>query len=682
MRILLTALAFLTGLHGVLAAPQKPAQQTPPVFKSSVDLVQVDVSVLDRTGQPVEGLSAGDFTLLENGAAQEIAAFAAIRVPAPETGSAAWLRNVTPDVRANSIGEGRLFALVIDDATMPFDLRTLANVRRIARQVIDRMGPGDLVAVIYTRDSRRSVDFTNDRLRLLAGVEALATGTAYTDPQTDNWSYFSSVRTLGRVSSYLARVPQRRKALIYVSTGVPVNYETLANFTPLSASRVTGMGEEAMSEELAQNLMELVESRPQEAYGSALEDAFVRAQHGNVNIYSIDPAGLGGLQAFLEKRSTIQQADRMTRAPAGTTVRANPLDAYHTARLSRDFLRTVAENSGGRAILETNDLDAGVAQIFRENSSYYLLGYRSTRDPGDRRIRKVDVQVRRPNATAHTRNAYFDPRTRPRRTDLTPELQLASALSGVVALSDLPIQVMAVPFAGPDRKTALLAVAVGIHHPVPGDVGARVQEKLQLQATALTARGESKASAGEVAQLQFRSGVGEDAQYEVLTKLMLAPGRYQLRVAAQSALLGRNGSVYIDVDVPDFSGNAIQLSGVILSADPTWRLAAAEGLADLLPVPPTTVREFDATTSVRAFARVYDRAREPAIVRATITDEQGAIVFGRETALDAARLTPEGASDYQINLPIASLKPGRYLLTLEAAAKQKTSSRQVRFSVK
>ncbi len=682
MRISLTALAFLAGLQGLVAAPQKPAPQTPPVFKSSVDLVQVDVSVLDRGGRPVEGLTAADFTLLEDGTARDIAAFAAIRVPAPETGSAAWLRDVPADVRSNSLGDGRLFALVIDDATMPFDLRTLSNVRRIARQVIDRMGAGDLVAVIYTRDSTRSIDFTSDRVRLLANVDTLATGAAYTDPQTDSWSYFSSVRTLAQVSSYLARVPQRRKALIYVSTGVPVNYETVANFVPLSASRLTGMGEEAMSEELVQNLMEFVESRPQDAYGSAMEDAFVRAQHGNVNIYSIDPAGLGGLQAYLEKRATMQMADRTSRAGNMTPIRPNPLDAYHAARMSRDYLRTVAENSGGRAILETNDVDAGVAQIFRENSSYYLIGYRSTREPGDRRIRKVDVQVRRPDATAHTRNAYFDPRTRPRRSDLTPELQLASALSGVVALSDLSMQATAVPFAGPDRKTTLVALAIGIHHPVPGDVGARVEETLQLQATALTARGEKKATAGETARLAFRSGVGEDAQYEVLTKLNLPPGRYQLRVAAQSALLGRNGSVYIDLDVPDFSGNGMQLSGVLMSSDPAWRLATAEGLANLLPVPPTTVREFDNTTSVTAFARVYDRAREPAVVRATITDAEGATVFGRETAVDAARFTPQGAADYQIKLPISSLRTGRYLLTIEAVGKSKPVSRQVRLAVK
>ena len=680
MRISLTALAFLAGLQGLLAAPQKPAPQAPPVFKSSVDLVQVDVSVLDRSGRPVEGLTAADFTLLEDGTPRDIAAFTSIRVPAPETGSAPWLRDVPPDVRTNALGEGRLFAVVIDDATMPFDLRTLSNVRKIAREVINRMGPGDLVAVIYTRDSRRSIDFTNDRLRLLASVDALAAGPAYSDPQTDNWSYFSSVWTLGQVSSHLARVPQRRKALIYVSTGVPVNYETVANFTPLSSARVTGMGEEAMSEQLVQNVMEFVESRPQEAYGTAMEDAFVRAQHGNVNIYSIDPAGLGGLQAYLEKRTTAQQADRATRAGGMTPARTNPLDAYQAARLSRDYLRTVAENSGGRAILETNDLEAGVAQIFRENSSYYLLGYQSTREPGDRRIRRVDVQVRRPDATAHTRNAYFDPRTR-RRLELTPSLQLANALSGVVGLSDLPLQVATAAFAGPDRKNALVAITVGIHHPVPGDVGARVQESLQLQATALTARGEAKATKGEVVTLALRSGVGEDAHYEVLTALSLPPGRYQVRVAAQSSLLDRNGSVYTEVDVPDFNSNLTQLSGVIVSADPTWRLIPAEGLERMLPVPATTARAYDATTAVTAFARIYNRARDPIAIRATITDQEGAAVFGRETPFAAGEFSPQGVADFRMVVPVSSLRPGRYLLTLEAVGKQKTAARQVRFSV-
>ena len=62
----------------------------------------------------------------------------------------------------------------------------------------------------------------------------------------------------------------------------------------------------------------------------------------------------------------------------------------------------MSNNSGGRAILDKNDLGTAVAGIFRENSSYYLIGYRSTRPQEDREVRRVDVRVDRPGATART----------------------------------------------------------------------------------------------------------------------------------------------------------------------------------------------------------------------------------------------------------------------------------------
>jgi VWFA-related protein len=678
--LLAASIALLAVPADPAGTDQNPPQQAPPVFKTVVDLVQVDVSVLDNAGRPVKGLAAPDFTILENGAPQAVAAFVAIHVPDPDAGAAAWLRGVAPDVRSNTLGDGRLFALVIDDATMPFEVRTLANVRRIAQDVINRLGPDDLAAVIYTKNSQRSIDFTNDRARLLASVEAAAASSAYTDPQTDNWSYFSSVRTLGQVSAYLGTVPQRRKALIYVSTGVPVDPETVANVTVLSPKRLESNVEESTSEDLAQNMFELVESRPQDAYGRAMQDAFVRAQHGNVNIYAIDPAGLGGLQAYLERRTTAQEQDRRTRAVT-TPVRSNPLDAYQRARLSRDFLQTVAVNSGGRAFFDTNDVDAGVAQIFRENSSYYLLGYRSAREPGDKRMRKVEVRIQRPGATAVTRNAYFDPRARP-KADLPPPFQIANALSGVLPAPDLALQAVAAAFAGPDRKSAVVAVAVGVQHAVPGDVGGRVQETLRLEAAALTPRGQTKGASSQVAQLKFRSGVGEDARYEVLTRLTLPPGQYQLRIAAHSEALQRNGSVYLDLDVPDFSSGATQLSGIVLNAQPAWTTAPPGALADLLPVTPTTVREFEAGTAVVAFARVYDHSRRGATVEARITDEHDAVVFRHRESIAADRFSSQDAAEYNLTLPIATLKPGRYLLTLEPAPGVKSAARHVRFAVK
>ncbi len=291
--------------------------------------------------------------------------------------------------------------------------------------------------------------------------------------------------------------------------------------------------------------------------------------------------------------------------------------------------------------------------------------------------------MRRAGTTAHTRNAYFDPRTRARPAARPVPSQLADALAGVLPAPDVALQASAAPFASPGRKTTTLAIAVGVRHAAPGDVGARVSETLLLEATALTPRGESRASSTQSAHVVFRSGTGEEARYEILTRLELGAGRYQIRLAAHSAALDKNGSVYLDVDVPDFAKEPLQMSGVVLSAEPGWPAAPADALADLLPVVPTAVREFGAGDTVRVFARVYDRLRGSAVtVLGRITDERGAVVFRRDEPLAADRFTADGAADYRLDLPLATLKPGRYVLTLETSAGARTVARHVRFAVK
>ena len=160
-----------------------------------------------------------------------------------------------------------------------------------------------------------------------------------------------------------------------------------------------GPGTSMADHDLALDLVDSLRDteRVQSRYAYGLRDALVRAQHGNVNIYSIDPGGLGGLQFFLQNRTS-----------AGAPVEP-PVASMQKASLHREYLKTVANNSGGRAIVDTNDLAGAVAGIFRENNAYYLLGYRSVRDSGDRRVRQVEVQVNRRHVTAQSRNAYYDP---------------------------------------------------------------------------------------------------------------------------------------------------------------------------------------------------------------------------------------------------------------------------------
>jgi hypothetical protein len=114
-RAICQALGVLVGLSAVLRGQDPQAPQT--IFRARVDLIQVDVSVLDRDRRPVSGLTVGDFTLMEDGRPRPIVSFTAVHVPppAPATG---WVAEIAPDVTTNTHPPGRLIVIAIDDAAI------------------------------------------------------------------------------------------------------------------------------------------------------------------------------------------------------------------------------------------------------------------------------------------------------------------------------------------------------------------------------------------------------------------------------------------------------------------------------------------------------------------------------------------------------------------------------------
>src|SRR5215208_8235619 len=95
---------------------QAPASDQIPTFRSGIDVVQMDVSVLDKDHRPVRGLTAADFTIIERGQPQPIVAFTAIDVPPPLERQAGWMRDAPRDVVSNALDNRRLVTIVMDDA--------------------------------------------------------------------------------------------------------------------------------------------------------------------------------------------------------------------------------------------------------------------------------------------------------------------------------------------------------------------------------------------------------------------------------------------------------------------------------------------------------------------------------------------------------------------------------------
>src|SRR5262245_36432047 len=131
-----------------VAATQSAAPQT--TFRAGVDLVQVDVSVLDKNRRPVRGLTVSDFTLLDEGKPRPIVAFSAVDLPEkPDVTLAPWTRDVPADVSTNSLPEEGRLVVILMDRTIP-DGQPTQMARNIAKAAVRELGAGDLAAVVYT----------------------------------------------------------------------------------------------------------------------------------------------------------------------------------------------------------------------------------------------------------------------------------------------------------------------------------------------------------------------------------------------------------------------------------------------------------------------------------------------------------------------------------------------------
>ena len=134
----IVALFIATAPTTAQRPPTSPPQQTP-TFRSSVDLVRLDVSVFDNQRRPVQGLAANDFTILENGVPQEIVVFDPVELPNETKRLTAWEDDVVPDVDSNERSDGRLWVLMLDDATAHPEMWAYQAVKKIARSVVEKI---------------------------------------------------------------------------------------------------------------------------------------------------------------------------------------------------------------------------------------------------------------------------------------------------------------------------------------------------------------------------------------------------------------------------------------------------------------------------------------------------------------------------------------------------------------
>jgi VWFA-related protein len=715
-RYFLGAAGFV--LAGALAAAQAPP--TPEVtFKVEVNYVEEDVRVVDRDGNFVRGLKQEDFQVLEDGKPQKVQTFGIVDIPDRRPRKPLYLAPdalpIEPDVAVNKqVLDGRLYLVVLDDYHVA-PLRT-QNVKNLARRfVLEKLGPDDQAAVVVTSGlTQASQDFTQNRRLLLEAIDNFvgqklpssavernekmsrqmdANGQPIDDAgdpiSIDASNRFVSddratermfqarqaLNSLRSIAEWMSAIQGRRKAIIYVSEGVDYNL-----FDIFTGGDPSNFNFENFNMVQAETW-----------------DTVSAASRSNVQIYPVDPRGL----------TTMGQEDIEIGGLAAGAYGLGPKQLFQEMQSSQQNLRQLAEETGGVAFVGRNDFDAAFDRIVQENSTYYVLGYYSTNDKRDGKMRNITVRVAGyPESQVTYRKRYAAPRGRaPRNTaagkPLDPSKSLTAELVSTMA-SPLPktgIQLRLTAIAkkgtGKNSDVEVLIDTLGKDLTFT-ETNGTFNNRLSLSLGVFNKQGKSVFAERPDVDLNLRpeshTRVTEHG-VRLLRHLSLPPGRYQLRVAAQDSGKVRQGSAHLDVDVPDFTKPPIALSSIALAATADRSVYSPpkpgfDPFNGLLPGSPSALRQFPANTEIAAAVEVYDNKPAPAHgidVTARVRADDGRVVFNKHEERSSGELNgAAGGFGYTFRVPLTGWTPGLYVLEVEAKLRVNGSepvSRVIQFEV-
>jgi VWFA-related protein len=633
----LLQLSLVVSLAVTLHAQQPPADPHPQAtFKTGIDVVQLDVSVFDKDHRPIHGLTKDDFTVLENGKPQTIVALVPVDVADPEPVSAAWLRDAPLDTVSNAREARRLIMILLDDAGIGVEFGEPKSLRDIAHRIVDGMGPEDLASVVFTYVGKPQ-NWTADRASLRAAIESFS-------PKKITTGLYAGrgIAPAGALPASAGRSMKGLDGLVVCKNrrGDSCLVDTLLNVgTALQEAPPGRKLVMLISSDGALN----VKTNPDGL--SPITDAFKALQRANATVYGFDPRGL-------------------TTSPTGEEL---------------DDLRSIAGATGGRVFANTNAPEDKVPDVFRENASYYLIGFRSTDAARDGTFRRIEIKVNRADASVRTRLGYYAPRgdARASATPRPPTTTVDAALTSLIPANDVPITLSVAAFALPGQRTATLTIVAGLDQ--AGATGA--PQRVNVVASVFDTDGKSQATHRQTLELTSEA---DQFSYDVYARIPeIKPGHYEVRFAAERA--GRAGSVFASVEVPEFSKEDLALSGVLIERTPSRTIANPDELTKIVDVEPTAARHFAPDDRVRAFLRIYQKEPRPVHVVAKVLTDRNDSVFEHTEEL-AATTFQHGSADYRIDVPLAqgasALPAGQYLLTIEVSAANKRLTRDVRFSVR
>jgi len=650
-------------------------------FKTETKLVVVNVTVKDKQGKPLTSLKKEDIEIFEDGVKQNLAVFELeqlsndLLAPVANTAAPATLEERVPSAPAGQAvttaaantpvrhQDKRLVGLFFDFSNMP-----QADQLRAKDAAVDfiskQMTSSDLVSImVYGNRFDVLEDFTDDRDRLLSRLQKLAFGegagladvaATAADEGDDSGTFvaddtefnvFNTDRKLSALedaTKKLAAYPEK-KALIYFSSGLSL----------------TGIENQ-----------------------SQLRTTVNSAVRANVAFYPVDARGLVATSPVGDASAS---SGRGTGAFTGSKQAGN----RSATQGSQDTLYTLASDTGGKALIDSNDLSLGIRQAQQDISSYYILGYYSTNAAEDGKFRKISVKLAskelQASAKVDFRNGYYASKVFSKFNSGDKERQLEEALTLGDPVSEIPLA-LEVDYFRVAQNRYLVPVSVKI----PGSVVA-LAKKGGKQSTDLdfilqvrespsgrlvqTVRDNItvKLTDQDASQLEHRN-----LQYD--TGPTLPSGKYNLRFLARENQTGKMGTFETNFVIPDLTASKdLRMSSVILSSQ-VEPVKAAVGSADsdkraLANHPliqngqktvPSITRVFRKDQTLHVYFEVYDPAADPTAKTPSLSAQvellQGARKAFSSMPLRQEKLVPNrpGVTAFSFQVPLAKLAAGQY----------------------
>ena len=724
LSILLVCLLTL----GTIARAQQQQQQSDDVLRISTELVQTDVAVFDKQGKFVDGLKKEDFEVRADGQPVEVNIFDRVTAGSPREEAQVQAARVATSTSSGpkrapvfrGTPRGRSIIFFIDD--LHLSAPSVEKTRKAILQFIENdMGTLDQVAIASSTGQIGFLQQFSDNKAVLRAAVARLNHRPYVIQDTDNikMTEYNAVRiSQGDKDSLDYFVTELLKATNYSIPGAgsvgppaggaantPAGMAQRGGTSGLSRQQAESLVKSRaemllkQSVNVTQNMLATLDSlmrSSQQLPGRKLvflisdgfylvdrksgandwvrriTDAAVRA---GVVIYSIDARGLQGSGAD----ATSNRADPMGRLARGNTGEISA---------SQDGMNALAEDTGGRALFNTDGFNEAMTRAVQETSNYYLLAWKPTLEAQKGgRFRKVEVSVKgRPELTVRMPRGYLEgdasAATASASASKTPNVVNASsskpegakaieadfreALTAFAPKRNIPTIVSTSYLDTPNNGTVLTA-SVQVAAEALG-YGADGKQPAAVDVAGVVLNDQGKPAASFKTRLNISPLSADPSRPDTSSviynyKSPLKPGIYQVRVAARDDRTGKVGSSMQWIEIPDLSQKRLTLSSLLIGG----QLIGGAGKPDAQQIQFSVDRRFSRSSHLGFWIFIYnaqkDAQGQPDVAaQVQVFRDNQQLVNTPARKLSTAGMEDLSRMPYGGDFALSGLPPGRYIL--------------------